>query len=117
MCPASIPIGVIDPAQAAAGNFAPAEGDFPLIIINPNLHIKCLVPGTCIFEGGEAQIQTLQEDPTLVALFVQASGLALPGDFELDTSNLLIEGMTFTKANANEQAVSGCARQQKCCPR
>jgi hypothetical protein len=101
MCPISIAIGTVDLVAAAGGNFAAVGGDFPLIVINPNLHIKCLVPGTCTFQGGQEQIATLQEDTSLVALFVQAAapGLSLPVGYALDTSNLLIEGMIFTQSN------------------
>ena len=101
ICPTTIDIGYIDVlAAVAGGGFAPIGGDFPLFVINPNFHLKCATPGTCIFRGGQKQIESFT-DVSLVALFVQSqnSGLAIPEGYGIDTSGMLIEGMTFTGSN------------------
>eukprot|EP00978_Attheya_sp_CCMP212_P032288 scaffold125421_cov58-Attheya_sp.AAC.1 len=84
-------------------------GDFPIGVFLPGLHIMCGKSGSsenkCMLSGGQEQITSLVSTDLLEALFPLlpelVPGLAeypkkLPRGFQLDTSDLIIEGMTFT---------------------
>jgi hypothetical protein len=84
-------------------------GDFPIGAFLPGLHIMCGKSGSsknkCMLSGGQEQITSFVNTDFLKAMFpllpVLVPGLSvypekLPDGFELDTSDLIIEGMTFT---------------------
>lgn len=67
-----------------------------MIIVNPNFHLKCEDPGTCIFSGGTQALTTLPtSDIGLAAAFVGSLGLTLPEGWLPESSNLLVEGIVF----------------------
>ena len=72
------------------------RGGLPLTIINPNVHIKCQEPGTCVLEGGANQLVNL--DTAVVA--------ASPRD-GYDSSNLFVEGMVFRGASDTPVSLGG----------
>jgi hypothetical protein len=94
MCPTTIVIGLVDPST---GNPLPVGGDLQLTVINPNVEIKCLEPGTCILQGGASQLTTL-DDTALIAAFLAAdpNNPPLPESYFPDASELIVDGMTFT---------------------
>jgi hypothetical protein len=82
--------------EIPVGSLAPVGGDFPLIVVNPNTHFRCEDPGTCILSGGTFQLENLRTND-LVEAFLSANGLPPPPTgYLVDSSNLLVEGITFT---------------------
>lgn len=95
------------------GELVADGGEFPMVVFFPNFHLRCLIPGTCIYEGGQEQLMAplpelaLNLVEALVAeVFPTATLVSLYQDpeFELstfiDSSRMFIRGMTFTKSNA-----------------
>jgi hypothetical protein len=82
------------------GNLTPVgAGGYALIILNPNMHIKCQIPGTCTFKGASAFLTTLESNNDIYT-FVSAQGLGkVPNKFLVDSSNLLVEGLVFRGAS------------------
>ena len=108
ICPnTTIPIGINDPncnpltsnCQIISG------GKFPLVVLNPNTHFRCGENGAssenCVLSGGWEQLYTLV-DSSLLEVFLgllraQNPNLPqLPAGYIPDSSNLLVEGLTFT---------------------
>lgn len=83
-------VGVLDPET-----FQLSGGGFPLALSNPNVHIMCQVPGTCIFEGYAPTILSLPNTTLLAAFLKLQNSPPLPASYRIDTSNLLIEGLVF----------------------
>jgi hypothetical protein len=77
------------------GAIQPVGGGFPLAIANPNMHIKCQVPGTCILEGNAPVVISLFNATLLAAFLNSQNAPPLPADYRIDTSNLLVEGLVF----------------------
>eukprot|EP00545_Synedropsis_sp_CCMP1620_P000254 CAMPEP_0119014014 /NCGR_PEP_ID=MMETSP1176-20130426/9307_1 /TAXON_ID=265551 /ORGANISM="Synedropsis recta cf, Strain CCMP1620" /LENGTH=957 /DNA_ID=CAMNT_0006967147 /DNA_START=13 /DNA_END=2886 /DNA_ORIENTATION=- len=106
MCPTALKIGTFDVAAFAAGGKLEAiDGDLPLIVINPNFSLMCDgMPGTCEFEGGQTQLMSLVEEnldfvQALVSLVFPTA--TVPEDYALDTTNMVIVGITFTGSNGD----------------
>ena len=94
MCAMTFTIGFVDPNTLTLVG----GDDFPLVIFNPNFHMKCENPGACILSGGAQQLYTFSDDAE--AAFVGAVfNLAPPVGYVVDWSNMLIEGMTFTQSS------------------
>jgi hypothetical protein len=84
-------------------------GEFPIVIASPNVHIRCgetgLSSNNCTLRGGQEQLTTLQGtallEGLLPALPFFIPGLpqypdSLPADYVgADSTNLIVEGMTF----------------------
>jgi hypothetical protein len=49
-----IPVGFSHPIGPS-----PVGGGYPLVIFNPNVHVMCEEPGSCVFEGGLYQLTSL----------------------------------------------------------
>lgn len=95
--------GTITVGDLPAGALSPIGGDYPIIVFNPNLHIKCEIHGSCILDGGThgEELVINSEDSSLVAAFLASSDLPPPPeDYRVDSSNLLIEGVVFSGAGA-----------------
>jgi hypothetical protein len=86
------------------GSLAPIGGDFPVIVPNPNFHLLCEVPGTCVFSGGNYQLANLPNND-LVEQFLALNGLPVPTDYQVDSSNLLVEGVTFSGVFGNVSTI------------
>jgi hypothetical protein len=99
LCKGTIVIGTVAP-----GGLAPVGGDFPLVVVNPNVHILCEEPQTCIFSGGALHIRTYDNND-IVQAFLASQGLPLPPGYVTDSSNLLVEGVTFTGVTAPSSGV------------
>jgi hypothetical protein len=48
------PVGFLPPDKTV-----PVGGGYPLVIFNPNVHVMCEEPGSCVFEGGLYQLTSL----------------------------------------------------------
>jgi len=91
LCPQTYIMGTLDRNAALP---VAAGGSFPFVVINPNVVLRCEVPGTCILTGGSPQVTNLQ-DNTIVITYLALLGRQLPEGKMVDSSNLLVEGVTF----------------------
>ena len=77
-----------------------------MIIVNKNVHILCEDPGTCVLSGGgnAAALLTNVHGIRLIETFLGALGQPPPPvGYYADSSNLLVEGVTFSDAAAPEE--------------
>ena len=87
-------VGALD-----VGSATPVGGGFPLFAVNPNMELICEVPGTCVFTG-YAPLLSNSLNITVTNAFLVSQGLPpLPSDFTPDSSELLVQGMTFRNAS------------------
>jgi hypothetical protein len=96
-------VGIITVGDVPEGALSPVGGDYPLVVFNANLNIKCEVPGTCILDGGTTgeELVTNLLDTSLLEAFLSVSGLPPPPEgYVVDSTNLLIEGVVFSGASA-----------------
>ena len=94
MCSQTYMVGTLPPDSTV-----PVGGGYPLVIFNPNMHVMCEEPGSCIFEGGNYQLANLGSN-TLLDVFLALNGLnPLPDGYFVDSSNLTVEGFIFRGAS------------------
>lgn len=99
-------VGLVD-----YGSLTPVgAGGYALIAINPNMHIKCQIPGTCTFKGSAAFLTNLENNND-VYTFVSDQGMSsLPSKYRVDSSNLLVEGLVFRGASDKSMNERGTVR-------
>jgi len=102
LCMKTYVIGSVDRNAAVP---VASGGDYPLVVINPNLRLLCEIPGTCILSGASPQITNLQ-DNTLVLNYLGLLARTLPAGRFVDSSNLSVEGVTFSEGTT-DQGFSG----------
>ena len=79
------------------GSLQPVGGEFPLTVMNPNMHVLCQAPGTCVFEGNPPAIFSLVNSTLLAAFLKSQNSPPLPAGYRVDASNLLVDGLVFRR--------------------
>lgn len=97
LCPGMIQIGTKDLNHPHA-----ISGDMLLLLFNLNVEIKCETPGTCFLAGGASQVISADHSMWVYSLFKLQPNIPAPTfeefDFIPDTSNLILDGLTFTES-------------------